>query len=76
MDDAARCAAALVTHPETVRGVHEEYVRAGADFIITNTVPTSRHVLEPPSGTASASRTRSPWSWRKRPGPRRSAKFI
>ena len=47
MDDAAWCAAALVTHPETVRGVHEDYVRAGADVIITNTFPTSRHVLEP-----------------------------
>ena len=47
MDDAAWCAAALVTHPETVRGVHEDYVRAGADVIITNTFPTARHVLEP-----------------------------
>ena len=47
MDDAAWCAAALVTHPETVREVHEDYVRAGADVIITNTFPTSRHVLEP-----------------------------
>ena len=47
MDNAAWCAAALVTHPETVRAVHEDYVRAGADVIITNTFPTSRHVLEP-----------------------------
>jgi methionine synthase I (cobalamin-dependent) len=28
-------------------GVHEDYDRAGADVIITNTFPTSRHVLEP-----------------------------
>src|SRR5215210_8849091 len=47
MDDAAWCAVALVTHPETVREVHEDYIRAGADVIITNTFPTARHVLEP-----------------------------
>lgn len=47
MDDAAWCAAALITHPETVRGVHEDYIRAGAEVVITNTFPTSRHVLEP-----------------------------
>jgi S-methylmethionine-dependent homocysteine/selenocysteine methylase len=47
MDAAAWCASALVTHPATVRGVHEDYVRAGADVIITNTFPTARHVLEP-----------------------------
>ncbi|HET7269857.1 MAG TPA: homocysteine S-methyltransferase family protein [Rubrobacter sp.] len=47
MDDAAWCAAALVTHPETVRQVHEDYIMAGADVVITNTFPTSRHVLEP-----------------------------
>lgn len=47
MDDAAWCAAALVTHPETVREVHEDYIRAGADVIITNTFPAARHVLEP-----------------------------
>lgn len=47
MDDAAWCAAALVTHPETVREVHEDYIRAGAEVIITNTFPTARHVLEP-----------------------------
>ncbi len=47
MDDAAWCAAALVTHPETVREVHEDYIRAGAEVIITNTFPTARHVLGP-----------------------------
>lgn len=40
-------AAALDTHPETVRAVHEDYIRAGADVIITNTFSTARHVLEP-----------------------------
>ncbi|HET7481021.1 MAG TPA: homocysteine S-methyltransferase family protein, partial [Rubrobacteraceae bacterium] len=47
MDDAAWCAAALVTHPEVVREVHEDYIRAGADVVTTNTFPTARHVLEP-----------------------------
>lgn len=47
MDDAAWCATALVTHPGTVREVHEDYIKAGADVVITNTFPTSRHVLGP-----------------------------
>lgn len=46
MDDAAWCAAALATHPDVVRGVHEDYIRAGADVIITNTFPAAKHVLE------------------------------
>src|SRR5262245_31820407 len=40
-------AAALETHPETVRALHEDYIRAGADVIITNSFSTARHVLEP-----------------------------
>ena len=47
MDDAAWSAAALATHADTVREVHEDYIRAGADLIITNTFPAARHVLEP-----------------------------
>jgi S-methylmethionine-dependent homocysteine/selenocysteine methylase len=47
MDDAAWDAAALLTHPDTVREVHEDYIRAGADVIIANTFATARHVLEP-----------------------------
>ena len=46
MDDAAWCAAALATHPEVVRGVHEDYIRAGAEVIITNTYPAAKHVLK------------------------------
>ena len=34
-----------VTHPEIVRDVHEDYVRAGADIITTNTYSTGPHVL-------------------------------
>ena len=40
-------AAALDTHPDTVRAVHEDYICAGADVIIANTFSTARHVLEP-----------------------------
>src|SRR5829696_1417549 len=47
MDDATWDAAALATHPDMVREVHEDYIRAGADVIITNTFATARHVLEP-----------------------------
>lgn len=46
MDDAAWCAVALATHPDVVRNVHEDYIRAGAEVIITNTFPAARHVLE------------------------------
>lgn len=46
MDRAAWCAMALATHPDVVREVHEEYIRAGAEVIITNTFPAAKHVLE------------------------------
>ena len=38
----AECSA---THPEIVRDVHEDYVRAGADIITTNTYSAGPHVL-------------------------------
>jgi len=47
MDEAAWDAAALATHPDTVREVHENYIRAGADVVTTNTFAAARHVLEP-----------------------------
>ncbi|HYZ06640.1 MAG TPA: homocysteine S-methyltransferase family protein [Rubrobacter sp.] len=47
MDEVAWDAAALATHPDLVREVHEDYIKAGADVIITNTFATARHVLEP-----------------------------
>ncbi|MDH3451056.1 MAG: homocysteine S-methyltransferase family protein [Gammaproteobacteria bacterium] len=34
------------THPHTVRQVHEDYIRAGAQVITANTFSTARHVLE------------------------------
>ena len=39
------CAAAL-SNPQVVRQVHEDYIHAGADIIITNTFGTARHALE------------------------------
>lgn len=47
MHHVAWSATAVLTHPEVVRSVHEDYLRAGAEILITNTFATSRHVLEP-----------------------------
>ena len=46
MDDVAWCATANKTHPDAVRKVHEDYIRAGAEVITANTFSTARHVLE------------------------------
>ena len=46
MDSAAWCGVANKTHPDVVRQVHEDYIRAGADVITANTFATCRHVLE------------------------------
>lgn len=40
------CARSTLTHPEILRQIHIDYVRAGADIIITNTFATSQHVLD------------------------------
>ena len=45
MNSSAWCGAANKTHPDIVRQVHEEYIRAGADVITANTFSTSRHIL-------------------------------
>ncbi|MCL0032043.1 homocysteine S-methyltransferase family protein [Dehalococcoidia bacterium] len=45
MSSSAWCGVANKTHPEVVRRVHEEYIRAGADVVTTNTFTTNRHVL-------------------------------
>jgi methionine synthase I (cobalamin-dependent) len=45
MNAAAWCGVANKTHPEVVRRVHEEYIRAGADVVTANTFATCRHVL-------------------------------
>jgi homocysteine S-methyltransferase len=46
MDEASWCGAAMHSHAEVVRRVHEDYVRAGAQAIITNTFGTTRLMLE------------------------------
>ena len=35
----------MITHPEVVREVHEEYIKAGAEVIITNSFSTGRDML-------------------------------
>ena len=30
----------MLTHPDTVREIHEDYIKAGAEIIITNTFST------------------------------------
>lgn len=47
MDHVAWSATAIVTHPDILRAVHDDYIAAGADLVIANTFGTSRHVLEP-----------------------------
>ncbi len=47
MSGLAWAAAALESHPFTVRRMHEEYVAAGVDIITTNTYASARHNLEP-----------------------------
>ena len=36
----------MLTHPELVAEIHEDYIRAGAEIIITNTFGTGRDMLE------------------------------
>ena len=40
MDELAWSATALLTHPEVIREVHEDYITSGADIITTNTFGT------------------------------------
>ena len=47
MHDRAWSAQATLTSPELLRGVHEDYIRAGARVIIANTFSTNRIMLEP-----------------------------
>jgi S-methylmethionine-dependent homocysteine/selenocysteine methylase len=47
MHGTAWAAAALQTHPYTVRQLHEVYIKAGVDVLTTNTYSSARHNLEP-----------------------------
>ncbi len=35
-----------LSHPEIVKGIHEDYIRHGAQIVISNTFATSRNLLE------------------------------
>ncbi len=47
MNKVAWSGAAIFDHGDVLRQIHEDYIRAGADVIITNTFSTARHMLEP-----------------------------
>lgn len=47
MHETAWAGAAVLDHQDVVRGVHEDFIRAGAEVIITNTFSSNRLVLEP-----------------------------
>jgi homocysteine S-methyltransferase len=47
MDKVAWSGVAVLTHPDAVRKTHEDYIRAGAKVIITNTFGSTRQMLEP-----------------------------
>ncbi len=47
MNESAWCGDATLGHAEILREIHEDYIRAGAEVIITNTFATARHCLEP-----------------------------
>ena len=36
----------MLTHPGLVRDIHQEYIEAGAEIIITNTFAAGRDMLE------------------------------
>lgn len=46
MDDAAWCAVATLTHGDLLRQIHEDYIRAGAEIVTTNSFAAARHMLE------------------------------
>ena len=47
MNKTAWSGAAVLTDPDKVRETHEDYIRAGASVIITNTFGSTRQMLEP-----------------------------
>jgi homocysteine S-methyltransferase len=47
MDGACWSGLAVLDYPDTVRKIHSDFIRAGAEIIITNTFASGRHVLAP-----------------------------
>ncbi len=54
MHSKAWSAEAILTHPDIVQAVHEDYLHAGADIITVNTFSTARHMLLPAGLTANS----------------------
>ncbi len=46
MDENAWCGPPLLEFGDVVREIHQDYIRVGAEVIITNTFATARHMLE------------------------------
>jgi len=46
MEEKGWSASCTLTAPDLLRNIHEDYIKAGAEVIITNTFSTSKHVLE------------------------------
>lgn len=47
MNGACWSGLAVLDYPDTVRKIHADFIRAGAEIIITNTFASGRHVLGP-----------------------------
>jgi S-methylmethionine-dependent homocysteine/selenocysteine methylase len=47
MSSKAWSAVAILSHPEVIQAVHEDYIRAGVDIITVNTFAAARHMLLP-----------------------------
>jgi len=47
MDGAVWSGVAVLEQPSLVREIHEDFIAAGAEVIITNTFSSARHMLEP-----------------------------
>ena len=47
MDGKVWSGRAVLSHPDAVRQIHEEFITAGAEVIIANTFAAARHMLEP-----------------------------
>jgi homocysteine S-methyltransferase len=47
MHDKVWSGESVLSNPDAVRRVHEDFIRAGAEVVITNTFAAGRHMLEP-----------------------------
>lgn len=52
MNSKAWSVEALISSPSVVQGVHEDYIRAGADIITANSFSAARHMLIPAAMTS------------------------